>query len=70
MPSIDSIIELIKLILFMLFVSSLGTQGWIAFLDIAGFFTKNLEKLRPLAVYDKYSRIGFVLGVFVLLVQK
>lgn len=69
MPSFDSVLEMIRLIAFMLFVSSIGVQVWIAIIDVSNFFTQNLEKFRPLAVYDKYSRIAVVIGAFVLLVS-
>ena len=59
----DSIIELIKLISIMVFISSLGAQGWIAFLDIANFFTRKLEKYRPHPSQDKYSRIAIIIGI-------
>ena len=62
---IDSLIELIKLLSIMVFVSSIGAQTWIAFLDIIKFFTNILEKYRPKASQDKYSRIAVVIGVFV-----
>lgn len=64
---IDSIMEMIKLISLMIFVSSIGAQGWIAFLDIAKFFTDNLEKYRPHPSQDKYSRIAIIIGALVLL---
>jgi hypothetical protein len=68
MPSLDSVIEMIKLISLMLFVSSIGVQVWIAVIDVSNFFSQTLEKFRPLAVYDKYSRIAVVIGAFVMLV--
>ncbi len=61
----DSIFEMIKLLAFMLFVSSAGAQAWIAFLDIVGHFSKKLEKFRPVPSQDKYSRIVVVLGLIV-----
>jgi hypothetical protein len=67
MPSLDSIIEMIKLISLMIFVSSIGVQVWTATIDISNFFTQTLEKFRPLAVYDKYSRIAVIIGAFVVL---
>lgn len=63
---IESIVELIKLISIMVFVSSIGAQGWIAFLDIASFVTNKLEKFRPKPSQDKYSRIAVIVGVLVL----
>ena len=63
---IDSTIEMLKLISLMVFVSSLGAQGWIAFLDIANFVTKKLEKFRPQPSQDKYSRIAVIIGVLVI----
>jgi len=65
----DSILEMIKLISLMIFVSSIGAQGWIAFLDITKYFTDKLEKYRPLPSQDKYSRIAIIIGVFVLLMD-
>ena len=67
MSTLDGIIELIKLISFMIFVSSIGAQGWIAFLDITKYFSDSLEKFRPEPAHDKYSRIAIIIGVFVLL---
>ncbi len=69
MPTLDGSIELFKLILFMIFVASIATQVWIAFLDVSGFFTKKFEKFRPHPSQDKYSRItvivmGAVLWIF------
>lgn len=69
MPTLDGTIELIKLVLFMIFVASVATQVWIAFLDVSEFFTKKFEKFRPFPAQDKYSRItvvvmGTVLWVF------
>jgi len=61
----DSVFEMIKLLTFMMFVSSVGGQAWIAFLDIVGHFSKSLEKFRPAPVQDKYSRIVVVLGLIV-----
>ncbi|MCW8894907.1 MAG: hypothetical protein OQK48_07690 [Sulfurimonas sp.] len=66
---IDSIIEMIKLLSLMIFVSSIGAQGWIAFLDITKYFTNKLEKYRPLPSQDKYSRIAIIIGVFVILMD-
>ena len=66
---IDSIMEMVKLISLMIFVSSIGAQGWIAFLDITKYFTNKLEKYRPLPSQDKYSRIAVIVGVFVLLMN-
>ncbi|WP_295005225.1 hypothetical protein [Sulfurimonas sp.] len=62
----DSIIEMSKLVFLMIFVSSLGAQGWIAFLDITGYFTKQLERFRPLPVQDKFSRFAIIIGALVL----
>ena len=61
----DSVWEMIKLLSFMVFVSSAGGQAWIAFLDIVGHFSKALEKFRPAPVQDKYSRIAVVLGLII-----
>ena len=69
MSTLDGLIELIKLISFMIFVSSIGAQGWIAFLDITKYFTDVLEKFRPEPSQDKYSRIAVIIGVFVLLLD-
>ena len=65
----DAIIEMSKLVFLMIFVSSLGAQGWIAFLDIIGFFTKQLERFRPLPSQDKVSRIAIIIGALVLLID-
>lgn len=62
---IDSIMEMVKLIALMIFVSSVATQGWIAFLDIIKYFTNKLEKYRPQPSQDKYSRIAIIIGVLV-----
>ena len=64
---IESIIEFVKLLSLMAFVSAIGAQGWIAFLDIINYFTKSLEKFRPEPSQDKYSRIAVIIGVFVIL---
>jgi len=69
MPSINELIEFSKLVGLMMFVSALGAQGWIAFLDIVSVFTKYLEKFRPAASQDKASRIAVIIGVFVLVAQ-
>ena len=53
----------------MIFVSSIGAQGWIAFLDIIKYFTDKLENYRPLPAQDKYSRIAVIIGVLVLLMD-
>lgn len=63
----ESIIEMAKLIGMMIFISSLGAQGWIAFLDIVGLFTKYLEKFRPAPSQEKVSRVAVIIGVFVLI---
>ena len=65
----DSIIQMIQLISLMIFVSSVGAQGWIAFLDITNYFTNKLEKYRPLPSQGKYSRIVVIIGVLVLLMD-
>ena len=65
----DAVLELIKLISLMIFVSSIGAQGWIAFLDITKYFTNELERFRPEPAHDKYSRIAIIIGVFVLLLD-
>ena len=52
----------------MIFVSSMGAQGWIAFLDITNLFTNKLESYRPKPSQDKYSRIAVIIGAFILLV--
>jgi len=49
----------------MLFVSSVGGQAWIAFLDVVGHFSKNLERFRPAPVQDKYSRIVVFVGLII-----
>lgn len=64
---IDSIIEMIKLISLMVFVSSIGAQCWIAFLDITKFFSDKLEKFRPTQLQDKYSRIAIIIGMLIIL---
>jgi len=61
--------EMVKLISLMIFVSSIGAQGWIAFLDIIKYFTDKLENYRPLPAQDKYSRIAVIIGVLVLLMD-
>ncbi|MCF6340649.1 MAG: hypothetical protein L3J10_07870 [Sulfurimonas sp.] len=66
---IDSTMEMIKLLSLMIFVSSIGAQCWIAFLDITKYFTNKLEKYRPHPSQDKYSRIAVIIGVFVLLIN-
>ena len=66
---IESTMEMIKLLSLMIFVSSIGAQGWIAFLDITKYFTNKLEKYRPLPSQDKYSRIAVIIGVLVLLMD-
>lgn len=66
-PTIDATLELIKLLLFMVFVSALATQVWIAFLDIYEYFTDSLNKFRPKPSQDKFSRIAvLVIGSAVL----
>jgi len=65
--SIESIIEFSKLVGLMMFVSALGAQGWIAFLDVVSLFTKFLEKFRPLPSQDRVSRIAVIIGVFILI---
>lgn len=69
MTLMDAVVELIKLISLMIFVSSIGAQGWIAFLDITKYFTNELERFRPEPTHDKYSRIAIIIGVFVLLLD-
>jgi|LGOV01.1.fsa_nt_gb hypothetical protein len=69
MTLMDAVLELIKLISLMIFVSSIGAQGWIAFLDITKYFTNELERFRPEPAHDKYSRIAIIIGVFVLLLD-
>jgi len=63
----DSIIEFTKLLGLVIFVSAIGAQVWIAFLDISNYFTKTLEKFRPAPSQDKYSRIAVIIGVSVIL---
>ena len=63
----ESVIEMAKLVGMMIFISSLGAQGWIAFLDIAIVFTKFLEKFRPAPSQDKVTRVAVIIGVFVLI---
>jgi len=60
MPTIDSTLELIKLLLFMVFVTAVATQVWIAFLDITKYFTDELDKFRPQSSQDKFSRIAII----------
>ena len=67
--TLEPIIELIKLISLMVFISSIGAQGWIAFLDITKYFTDTLEKFRPKPSQDKYSRIAIIIGVLILLLD-
>ena len=64
---IDSSIELIKLILLMIFISAIGAQVWIAFLDITRYLTDQLEKFRPAPSQDMYSRIAVIIGVVTIL---
>lgn len=66
---IDSTIQMINLLALIVFVSSIGAQGWIAFLDIANFFTNKLERYRPRPSQDKYSRIVVIVGIFVILMD-
>ena len=66
---IDPIIKMIELLFLMIFVSSIGAQSWIAFLDIIKYFTNKLEKYRPHPSQDKYSRIAIIIGIFVLLID-
>jgi len=67
MPTIEAAIELSKLLLFMVFISALATQVWIAFLDIYELFTDSLNKFRPKPSQDKVSRIAtIVIGSAVL----
>lgn len=66
---IDSSIEMIKLISIMVFVSSIGAQAWIAFIDVSKFFTDVLEKYRPQPSQDKYTRIAIIVGVVVIFVN-
>lgn len=67
MPTIDAIIEFIKLLLLMVFVTAIATQVWIAFLDIVEYFTKDLNRFRPKPSQDKYSRIAvIVIGAVVM----
>ena len=67
--TLEPIIELIKLISLMVFISSIGAQGWIAFLDITKYLTDTLEKFRPKPSQDKYSRIAIIIGVLILLLD-
>jgi hypothetical protein len=69
MEFIDASIKLIKLVMFMIFISSIGAQGWIAFLDISKYFTDELEKFRPERAHDKYSRFAIIIGVFAILLN-
>jgi len=66
---LESINEMLQLMLLILFVSASGAQGWIAFLDIVSHFTKQLEPYRPHPSQDKYSRIAIIIGIFVLLMD-
>ncbi|MDF1884365.1 hypothetical protein JHD49_10470 [Sulfurimonas sp. SAG-AH-194-C21] len=61
----ESVFKMIELLAFMMFVSSVGGQAWIAFLDIVGHFSQKLEQYRPAPVQDKYSRIVVVIGLIV-----
>ncbi|MDQ7066793.1 MAG: hypothetical protein Q9M40_01650 [Sulfurimonas sp.] len=61
----DSVFEMIKLLGFMVFISSVGGQAWIALLDIVGHFSHSLEKFRPAPVQDKYSRIVVLVGLII-----
>jgi len=65
----DSVWEMVKLLSFMVFVSSVGGQFWIAFLDIVSNFSTKLEKYRPAPVQDKYTRIAVILGVIIIFLQ-
>ena len=67
MPTIEATLELIKLLLFMIFVTAIATQVWIAFLDITEYFTKELNKFRPKPSQDKVSRIAVVIIGFILI---
>ena len=69
MTLLESSIEMIKLILFMVFVSSIGAQVWIGVLDVTKYFTQILEKFRPEPVHDKFTRIAIIIGAFILLTQ-
>jgi len=69
MTTIDGTIELIKLISLMVFISSIGAQVWIAFLDITKYFTEGLERFRPKPAQDKYSRIAIIIGILVILIN-
>ena len=69
MTIVDSIIELVKLISLMIFVSSIAAQGWIAFLDVSKYLTDALEKFRPEPSQDKYSRIAIIIGAFVIMID-
>lgn len=62
----DSIMEMMKLVFLMIFVSSLGAQAWIAFLDIVNYFTKELERFRPLPVQDKFSRFAIIICALII----
>lgn len=62
----DSVYEMVKLLAFMLFVSSVGAQVWIAFLDIVGYFSQKLEQYRPEPIQDKYSRIVVIIGAMII----
>lgn len=64
--SIESLMEFSKLVGLMMFVSALGAQGWIAFLDLVSMFTKDLERFRPAASQEKISRMAVIIGVFIL----
>lgn len=60
MPTIDATLELLKLLLFMVFVTAVAIQVWIAFLDITKYFTDELDKFRPKPSQDKFSRITLI----------
>ena len=65
----DAVVKMVELIAFMVFVSSLGAQGWIAFIDIVGHFSQKLEQYRPAPSQDKYSRITIFVGLIILFVK-
>ena len=66
MTIIDGMVESIKLISLMVFVSAIGAQVWISFLDITKYFSDELEKFRPKPVQDKFSRIAVIIGVVII----
>ena len=67
MDTLEATLEMIKLVMLIVFISAIGAQVWIAFLDISHYFTKTLEKFRPAPSQDKYTRIAVIIGVLYML---